>query len=420
MEEKDIIEYLKTTNDDFYTKSKKFEELNREYLKGKELAAYYTNEDVVKLMVEKLPNFEDLSEITILEPSVGIGNFIPYLITKYNNKKINFILNDIDSFILECLKLIFKDNKNISFTFTNEDFLTSNIFSNFKIDLIIGNPPYFKITDKNYLKNLKLIFNDKNSNIFAYFIQKSLEITKNISFIIPKGLLFVPEFKKTRDLLKNNISMIIDYQKKAFKVNIETISFIHIDNKSNDSCEIIDYETKEIVEHKNSYIFDDTLPIWLIYRNNEFDKTMNKLNLNIFNVYRDRQLTNSMLNDSKGKWVLRGRNLQEEVIHLDNYDKYCDIENTQIEKIINKYKDKTILIAPNLTNKPRFHILPKNTIVNGAVALFVLKEDIIINKNDLLFLNSLEFQNYFNIVRNKSLLSINLDNNIGYFFGTLK
>jgi len=418
----EILKYLKNSNDDFYIKSKKIEELNRNYLNGNNLAAYYTNENVVKLMVDKLPNFDDLTEITILEPSVGIGNFIPYLIEKYKNKKINFILNDIDNFIIECLNLVFKNQENINFNFTNEDFLQTNLFDSIKIDLIIGNPPYIKIKDKKYLKQIKSIYEDKTNNIYAYFIQKSLKISKNISFIVPKSLLFVNEFQKTRNLLNKNIINIIDYEQSAFNIRMETISFIYSNNNSNDNkCEILNYKNKISIIQNNDYIFDENLPIWLLYRNKNFDETLNKLELDIFNVYRDRQITNSMLNqDKKGKWILRGQNLQSEIIHVENYDKYCDKENLQIEKFIDKNSKNDILIAPNLTPKPRFHILPKNTLVNGSIGLFVLKKELEITKKDIEFLNSKEFQDYFDIVRNKSMFSINLDNNIGYFFGVLK
>jgi len=173
----------------YYEKSKIYEEYNIKYLDGIGEAAYYTKEVVVKHMIDNLPNINK-SEITIMEPSVGIGNFIPHIIKKYiKHKKIILILNDINKFSLECLEIILNnfliENNitNVNIIYTNTDFL-KNDFKEYNIDLIIGNPPYFTIK------------------------------------------LFAANYKNVRKKIYNNITNIIDYYKDAFNVNLETISLI--------------------------------------------------------------------------------------------------------------------------------------------------------------------------------------------------
>ena len=47
-------------------------------------AAYYTDTAICKYIMSELPNFENSEHISILEPSAGAGNFIPFIkIKKY-------------------------------------------------------------------------------------------------------------------------------------------------------------------------------------------------------------------------------------------------------------------------------------------------------------------------------------------------
>ena len=68
--------------------------------------AYFTREDIVFNIISKLPTFIEKKTIRILEPSVGIGNFIPLLLKKYENIP-DVILDviDIDENSLEILTL---------------------------------------------------------------------------------------------------------------------------------------------------------------------------------------------------------------------------------------------------------------------------------------------------------------------------
>jgi hypothetical protein len=61
-------------------------------------------------------------------------------------------------------------------------------------------------------------------------------------------------------------------------------------------------------------------------------------------------------------------------------------------------------------------MLPKNTITNWAVALIHKQDFSEINQETIDFINSDIFKKYFFIIKNKSNLSVNLDENIIYFF----
>lgn len=69
--------------------------------------------------------------------------------------------------------------------------------------------------------------NKDTNNIFAFFVEKALQLGNHVSLIVPKSLINAPEFNKTREIMNSySISHLIDFGEKAFKgVKIETISF---------------------------------------------------------------------------------------------------------------------------------------------------------------------------------------------------
>lgn len=69
-------------------------------------AAYYTNKFILNEIFKELPSIEK-DVITILEPSVGIGNFLPFIFKKYEEtKEVNIDVVDIDGRNLEILRLL--------------------------------------------------------------------------------------------------------------------------------------------------------------------------------------------------------------------------------------------------------------------------------------------------------------------------
>ena len=73
--------------------------------KRTENAAYYTNKSIITEIMKRLPDVNK-SEVRILEPSVGVGNFLPQIIHRFQNKQITIDVVDIDERSLETLKLI--------------------------------------------------------------------------------------------------------------------------------------------------------------------------------------------------------------------------------------------------------------------------------------------------------------------------
>jgi len=393
-----------------------------------ENAAFFTRKDIAFSVVKNLPILKNKNKIRILEPAVGIGNFLPLLIEKYRDKEQIIIdIVDVDSDTIAVLKVIIEQMqfpKNVILNFIQDDFLTHKF--QYQYDIVVGNPPYKKLNSSETLLPIyrEQAINKQTTNLFAFFIEKALILGNYVAFIVPKSLINSPEFNVTRELLtKENIVHICDYGEKAFKnVKIETISFL-VETKPKTYTNTIfieSYITQTFTEHKKEYLFSAQFPYWLIYRNKEFDRIASKMQFDIFQSFRDRQITKKNVKNNGKYRVLKSRNIaNNEVLDIEKYDCYIDeIEQLNVAKFINK---ENVIMLPNLTYYPRACFLPKNTITDGSVALLTLKNGSRTpTENDLEYYSSKEFEYFYRIVRNYGTRSLNIDNNSVFFFGLLK
>lgn len=389
-------------------------------------AAYYTRQDICYAIIKNLPNFDDTTELNILEPSIGVGNFLPVLIQKYRAiDTVNIDVVDIDSTSIDILKALVSTMDipdNIHINYIVDDFLLHNFEKHY--DVVIGNPPYKKITkEKSLLAKYKSnLFNQNTNNIFSFFIEKSLRLGNIVSLIVPKSLINAPEFDKTRELLNNyEICNIIDFGEKGFKgVKIETISFIANTRNKPGKTRVESYITNDTEVYEQSYITDPAYPYWLIYRNKSFDSVANRMTFDIFKVYRDRLITKAITKPNGKFRVLKSRNIgNNEIVNIDGYDSYIDdINSLDVSKFLNQ---ENCVLVPNLTYSPRACMLPAGCITDGSVAILTLKNTSTkVSTEDLAFYATSQFNEFYAIARNRGTRSLNIDNNSVFFFGKLK
>ncbi|WP_104713633.1 adenine/cytosine DNA methyltransferase [Helicobacter cetorum] len=383
--------------------------------KRTEKSAYFTNPFIINEIAKLLPNFKQDS-ITIIEPSVGCGNFLSVLFKKYASvKKVYLKCIDIDKNSLEILEILYKDciPNNFEIELICADFLT---YECEKADLIVGNPPFSKTLEK--FKDCSLSL----TNLAGVFLEKSLKLADYVAMVMPKNLLNTKEYTQTRTKLeKKGVKAILDFGELGFKgVLVETIA-------------IITQKSKEIlvrslplnlsIKQKPSYIFDKQMPYWVVYRNAFFDSVFNSMQFGIFEVFRDRQITNSnstlIKNDIA---VIKSRNIDENgnIVNIENYDSYIQRE------ILNKFKIASFLdrddvyLTPNMTYKPRLLKKEKGYVVNGSVAILIPKNPIILSKEQCDYISSIEFRDFYKIARNYQTRTLNIDSMSCFWFGILK
>ncbi len=382
--------------------------------------SFYTPQSVVYDCLKGIDNYNK-KELHILEPSVGGGNFIIPIMNKFDQTEVLYLdIVDVNKEVLddtlrELEKYNFDKNKIIINTY-NTDFIDFNFEKNY--DYIIGNPPFFKLTTLDRKKYKDKIEYECN-NIFGLFLEKMYRKSNNIIMVLPKIFIMTPEFDSLRKKYEYyNINTIIDYGVNAFKNVFIEILVIHFTTEKKDTIYIENVRDKEKRTVPQKYIYHDKM--WLIYRNEFFDNYIKKFKLDVFEFFRDRQITNKYLKEKGKYWVLRSKNILDDgtIIHIKGYDKYIDdIDQFTVSKYINS---KTILM-PNFTYNTRATLMPPDVLVNGSIAILIPKnKKLSIDKIDLSIYATDEFREYYAIVKNKSKFTINIDKNSIYYIGAVR
>lgn len=392
-------------------------------------AAFYTNKFIVNEIFKELPMFEK-TEIRILEPSVGTGNFLPFVFRKYDElDRVIIDVVDIDEDNIAIVKLLLEKQgvpENVTINYICDDTLKHKFEHHY--DLVIGNPPFSKLKSKDAQDYLKNNINKDTTNTFEFFLERAMQLGSHVAMITPKALLNTPEFQKTRELLaKKRISCIEDFGECGFKgVLVETICiFIDVEESPNNTVVKSLPQNIQYVQRQD-YITDDTLPYWIIYRDDFFDEVSKKMKFDLFTVFRDRQITNSNTSEnSKDGYirVLKSRNISDDgkqINDIPGYDSYICGDTVKGLSAYKFFGNRDVYLTPNMTYKPRVMRNIDNVVVNGSVAVLIPKTDIELSENQLQYFSSDEYRAFYKIARNFQTRSLNVDATSVYFYGVLK
>lgn len=390
-------------------------------------AAFYTNKALITEMIKNLPETE-ASSIRILEPSAGVGNFIPLLIKKFEGKHLIIDLVDIDENSTRIAQALLEKNgipSTCTINYIVDDFLTHS-FSH-KYDYLIGNPPFYKMkaSDKMLRVYREKAVNKATTNICSFFLDKAVTLASHVAIVFPKFILNTPEFAVTRQYLSEKaIECIIDFGEKGFPgVLIETIA-LFINNQARPKDTLVISVTKNLaITQKQHYIFDTKLPYWTIYRNELFDTVCKKLDFDRFTVFRDRQLTNKLLSDSGDIRVLKARNISDDggsIIDIPGYDSYVDRTVAERLSVFTLLDNTAVYLTPNMTYNPRVMRKPQGVLVNGSVAILIPKDDFELTEEQCRYFSSREYREFYQIARNYQTRSLNVDACSVFYYGVLR
>lgn len=395
-------------------------------------AAFYTNKYLVNDTVDKLPDFSQ-SEVRIIEPSGGAGSFVPLLIRKYAYVP-HVILDivDIDPNSIANLKLLLKYidvPENFTVNLICEDFLYYE--APYRYDLAVGNPPFSKLKQK--ARDISFWFfqnvNQETHDLAEVFLERCMFIADCVALILNKNILSAEEFFPTHDLLRNvRIDSIIDFGRHGFSgVSIETICLMVYPKQKPSVTTVYNMKYNKIYHQKQSYITDKKYPYFIIYRNEEFDRVADRLEFNVFSVFRDRQITKKNTTKENGDsriWVIKGRNISDDakgIIHIPDYDTYIE---RSVAKEFSSYtfvNNGEVYLTPNMTYNTRVIKNIPDVIADGSVAVLIPKrKGMALTDAQMAYFSSDEYRRFYITARNLSTQSINVDKCSVYFYGILK
>lgn len=397
--------------------------------KRTENAAYYTNKFIMTDVMNSLPDSAK-DTVRILEPSVGVGAFLPLIMKRFDAKKILIDAIDIDPDSIRIAKALLKHVKvpdRVTVNFICDDFLTHDFGAKRIYDYVIGNPPFGKLTNdprklRQYKKKAK---NQQTNNICSFFLDKCMELSSVVSLILPKAVLNIPEFAPTRSYLENvSVSTILDFGEKGFKgVLVETVALVVETDKKPSNTRVCSVTENVAMVQTQRYIFSDSFPYWIIYRDKQFDRVAEGLVFDVFTVFRDRQITNGLLRETGDIPVIKSRNINDAGTRIEpvpGYDSYIaktDAENLAVYAFLDSDE---VYLTPNMTYKPRVIRKPKNTLVNGSVAILIPREGVIPTQEQLAYFSTSEYRAFYRIARNYQTRSLNVDAGSVYFYGLKK
>lgn len=392
-----------------------------------EQEAFFTDRRLVTEIVKSLPDFGSDS-ISILEPSVGSGNFLPLVLKAMQGvRNINLTVCDVDENALVLLRALLEKietPEGLSVIYRQGDFLKLDAAGEF--DLVIGNPPFSKSSSAADLKHYRSKSgNHKAQNTAAFFLEEAIDIGRHVAMVMPKSLISTPEFKHTRDkAARGRIDAILDFGETGFGgVLIETVAVFLTPGAKPGTVKIESLPAQRTSEKKQTYITDRIFPYWLLYRNQQFDTICSKLELDVFTAFRDRQVTNKMLEAQGEIRVIRSRNISDDglqVLSLDGYDSYISREDASKLSVYKYLNDERVYLTPNMTYKPRVIRKPMGMLVNGSAAILTLKDgQSPLTNRQLGYFSSDEYRYFYRIARNHQTRSLNIDSNSVFFFGKL-
>ena len=394
-------------------------------------AAFYTNKFIVNEIMDKLPDYgKDM--IRILEPSVGAGSFVPFLIKRYESVP-HVVLDvvDIDEDSIASLKHILEKvgvPDNFTVNFICSDFLAMDF--QYRFDLAVGNPPFSKVSSKsvNLSQYLENNVNKSTCNLSEMFLEKCIRCSDYVALVLNKTILSTDEFCDTRQLLRTmKINSIIDFGRHGFTgVSVETMCLVVCPKQKPSKTTIYNLKYNRKTTQSQKYITDKKFPYFIIYRDEQFDVVADKLDFGKFTVFRDRQITKSVTvaeSTDDTLWVIKAKNINDDgqgITHIQGYDVYISRHTAKEFGSFRYVNDASVYLTPNMTYNPRVIENLPNTIADGSVAILIPKLPFKLTDKQRAYFSNEEYRRFYLIARNLSTQSINVDKASVFFYGVLK
>lgn len=220
---------------------------------------FFTPKSYRQVLIENIKQYidSDKTQLNILEPSFGSGEFINDIFDTYNKSIITGV--EINEQMFDVFQETVIDNKNIKLY--NEDFVTFETIERF--DIIIGNPPYVVVKSKEVPSEFKQISSGR-PNLYCWFLYKCIGLLRNdgvLAFVIPNSILNTSYYEPLRQYVHQecDILNIIHFDDKKFKeTDQDTIGLILKKTKQEQISNrfIVQYNSKILFSVYNTFLQD--------------------------------------------------------------------------------------------------------------------------------------------------------------------
>ena len=354
------------------------------------LGQYFTTHNDLK---EKVFEFILNNPSNILEPSIGQGDLISFIIDKIKN--ITFDMHEIDTKI----KMLNKVPKNVIYG----DFMKSKITKTYKT--IIGNPPYVK-TKKG---NLYIDFTEKCYNL--------LDVNGELIFIVPSDFLKLTSASNLLNIMMTNgtfTHIFHPHNEKMFEnASIDVIVFRYCKNSSlkkkvlynNNLLYIINSNgliTFEEKENKHTIMFQDYFNIYVGLVSG-IDKVYKNETLGNIEVLNGEDKVDKYIyihdypceNDEINKYLFTNKEkLMERKIRKFNENNWFEWGAPRNITTINANLGKDCIYIYNLTRNENVAFLGKVKYFGGGLLILIPKKECNLS-NIVSYLNSNTFKSNF-------------------------
>ncbi len=282
-------------------------------------------------------------------------------------------------------------------------------------DIVIGNPPYKKITVNNtnadeldyYLNNYSSIKNMPSKNIYTLFIERGISLSKNsTSYIVPEGLFKTRSYKSCVDIINHvcRINFITYFRKMVFENAVTgNLIFLLTSKEVNNVGRI---KTKEYIFDDNSNLKELTRvenPIISKISSSHFPKLDMICNTFKGMVVQKYKSFITETNETKKDIFLIGRSISNWVINTVYYAKYEELKiiggtknkekHDTVPRILIRRTGDTLVTAllesPALTESTLYSCWSRSNnyetkyifaLLNSSIYKYYVKEKIVTNE----------------------------------------
>ena len=105
---------------------------------------------------------------------------------------------------------------------------------------------------------------------------------------------------------------------------------------------------------------------------------------------------------------------------IKGYDSYISLDDARSLSVFSYIDRDDVYLTPNMTYNPRMMKKPKNTLVNGSVAILIPKGNTVPTDKQLEYFSNKEYRDFYRVARNYQTRSLNVDACSVFFYGLLR